>query len=154
MSLDSRTRAVELVDGPIELESFRPLLDDPDVGAQAWFLGVTRRRTAAVSGVRETFELSYEAHRPMAHRELRRLAAAAADRFDLHGVVIVHRLGDVPVGEASVAVGCSSPHRLAAFEALPWIMDRLKETVPIWKRERYADGTTEWVHPGVSGHTS
>jgi molybdopterin synthase catalytic subunit len=61
--------------------------------------------------------------------------------------LIVHRLGEVPVGQVSVVVGCSSAHRVATFQALPWIMDELKRDVPIWKRELYTDGTTEWVHP-------
>ncbi len=83
----------------------------------------------------------------MAIRELEKLAAQAIHKFSLTKLVIVHRLGEVPVGQASVVVGCSSPHRPATFAALPWIMDVLKRDVPIWKRELYTDGTTEWVHP-------
>jgi molybdopterin synthase catalytic subunit len=62
-------------------------------------------------------------------------------------VAIVHRVGDVPAGETSVAIAVSSPHRTAAFEAGQWLIDTLKQTAPIWKREQYADGTTEWQHP-------
>jgi molybdopterin synthase catalytic subunit len=94
-----------------------------------------------------TSYLSYEAHVPMAERELRRLAEEAVERFHLMRIVIVHRLGEVPIGDASVVVGCSSAHRRETFDALQWIMDTLKQRVPIWKQERYADGTTEWVHP-------
>jgi molybdopterin synthase catalytic subunit len=65
--------------------------------------------------------------------------------------LIVHRLGRVPVAEASVAVAISTPHRADAFAAGQWLIDSLKRDVPIWKREQWADGTTEWVHPGVSG---
>ncbi len=83
----------------------------------------------------------------MAIRELEKLAAAAIEKFSLYHLVIVHRLGDVPVGEASIVVGCSSGHRPETFQALAWIMDTLKREIPIWKRESYADGTTEWVHP-------
>ena len=138
---------VELVDSVIDLASLESEIGDPDVGAHGWFLGVTRRTTDAAGKVSVTETLSYEAHESMATKELESLARQAIDRFALQHVVIVHRLGDVPIGEASVAVGCSSAHRIAAFEALPWIMDRLKQDVPIWKRETYTDGSTEWVHP-------
>jgi molybdopterin synthase catalytic subunit len=134
---------VELVDQPIDLESLRELIADPDVGAHGWFLGVTRRTTDD----RVTDRLSYEAHRPMAIRELETLADSAIARFSLCRLVLVHRLGEVPVGEASVVVGCSSGHRPQVFEALAWVMDTLKREIPIWKRETYTDGTTEWVHP-------
>lgn len=134
---------IELVHTPIELESLQHQLDDPDVGAHAWFLGVTRRLTED----RITTSLAYEAHEPMAIGQLQQLAQQAIERFGLRHLVIVHRLGDVPVGEASVAIGCSSPHRIDCLSALPWIMDLLKREIPIWKRESFADGTTEWVHP-------
>jgi molybdopterin synthase catalytic subunit len=66
------------------------------------------------------------------------------------GCAIVHRLGRVEVGEASVAVAVSAAHRQPAFEAGQWLIDSLKESAPIWKRELWADGTSEWVHPGVA----
>ena len=134
---------IELVDTRIDVESLRAKITDPDIGAIGWFEGVTRRTT----GASVTERLSYEAHRPMAIAELEKLAARAVAKFALRRCVIVHRLGEVPVSEASVVVGCSSPHRPATFEALPWILDVLKKDVPIWKRELYVDGTTEWVHP-------
>jgi molybdopterin synthase catalytic subunit len=63
--------------------------------------------------------------------------------------VIVHRLGHLELGEASVAIAVSTPHRRDSFEAGQWLIDRLKEVVPIWKKENWADGTSEWVHPGI-----
>lgn len=138
----------QIVNRPIDQASLWAEVDHPDAGAHGWFVGVTRRTT----GERVTTHLSYEAHVPMAERELRALAEAAAERFDLLAVVIVHRLGEVPVGEASVVVGCCSGHRLATFDAVRWIMEVLKQQIPIWKRESYADGTTEWVHPISSSH--
>ena len=136
-------RWVELTDSPIDIAALMHRLDHPDVGAHGWFVGVTRRTTDD----RVTQKLSYEAHRPMAEKELEKLAAVAIERFSLTKLVIVHRLGEVPVEQASVAVGCSSAHRVATFDALRWIMDTLKKEIPIWKRESYQDGTTEWVHP-------
>ena len=134
---------VLLVDEPIDIDTLRDKIADPDVGAHGWFEGVTRRTTED----RVTERLSYEAHRPMAEAELRKLAEAAIEKFSLTRIVIVHRLGEVPVGEASVVVGCSSSHRPPTFQAMAWVMDVLKRDVPIWKRESYVDGTTEWVHP-------
>jgi molybdopterin synthase catalytic subunit len=139
---------VRLVETPLQIETFAHVLEDLETGAQGWFAGVTRRKTTTESGaVRITKTLHYEAHAPMARRHLERLAEEAAAKHTLSHVVIVHRLGEVPLGEASVLVGCSSPHRANVFTALPWIMDRLKADVPIWKRETYQDESTEWLHP-------
>ncbi|MCO8124303.1 molybdenum cofactor biosynthesis protein MoaE [Stieleria sp. TO1_6] len=139
---------IELVDSPIHLADWESSLHDVDTGAHAWFAGVTRRTTADGSGgVQITQTLHYEAHRPMAIDQLQQLAQQARRQHSLTGVVIVHRLGEVSLGQASVLVGCSSPHRIDVFAALPWIMDRLKADVPIWKRETFADDSTQWVHP-------
>tara|TARA_R110002073_G_scaffold331637_5_gene516635 strand:- start:9642 stop:10115 length:474 start_codon:yes stop_codon:yes gene_type:complete len=134
---------VNLTEDPIDYGLLLSIIADPDVGAHAWFYGVTRR----ITGDRVTSLLSYEAHQPMALAELNRLATEAIERFHLCKIVIVHRLGEVPVGEASVVLGCSSAHRKQAFAALPWLMDQIKTDVPIWKRETFTDGTTLWVHP-------
>lgn len=143
---------IQIVHSPIDLKELQNKVDYPDAGAHGWFCGVTRRTTADASGERVTETLSYEAHEPMAIRELEKLADQAINRFSLHRVVIVHRLGEVPLGESSVVVGCSSSHRGATFQALAWIMDTLKQQIPIWKRETFVDGSTEWVHPiGDSG---
>ena len=139
---------VQLVESPIELSQWEKSLQDVDSGAHVWFAGVTRRKTKASDGqIRITATLHYEAHPTMAVKELQQLADQAKDKFGLLKVVIVHRLGEVPLGQASVLVGCCSAHRKDAFLALPWIMDRLKEDVPIWKRETYEDQQTEWIHP-------
>jgi molybdopterin synthase catalytic subunit len=133
----------EITPLPIAIESLRACIADADVGAHAWFEGVTRRTTNG----RETIELSYEAFEPMASAEMRKLGLAIAKEFGLTALVIVHRLGIVPVGEASLIVGCSSAHRLAVFESLRKVVDQLKHQVPIWKKEHFADGSSEWVHP-------
>jgi molybdopterin synthase catalytic subunit len=86
----------------------------------------------------------------MAQQELARLEAEARRRWKLIGCAIVHRLGHLDIGEASVAVAVSAAHRQEAFAAGQWLIDTLKEVVPIWKRENWADGTSQWVHPGLS----
>ena len=83
----------------------------------------------------------------MAELAIGKIIREAADRWPLHKVCLVHRLGRVMAGEASILVGVQSPHRAEAFEACRFAIDRLKELVPIWKKENWADGTTEWVHP-------
>jgi len=134
---------IEITHSPITIESYRDHIVNADVGAHAWFEGVTRRKT----NERETIELSYEAFEPMASAEMRRLGEAIIAEFGLTALVIVHRIGIVPVGEASLIVGCSSAHRLPVFQSIKKAVDQLKSDVPIWKKEHFADGTSEWVHP-------
>lgn len=145
---------VKLVNDRIEISAYQDLIADPDTGAQGWFLGVTRRTTKIESQNKDmgaetkvTESLFYEAHEEMAIKVLSDLAEEAKTNFSLSKVVIIHRLGKVPIGEASVIIGCSSAHRVACFDALPWIMNHLKADVPIWKQETYVDGQTEWQHP-------
>ena len=93
---------------------------------------------------KETVQLAYEAHESMARKEMQRLAEEAGERYDLLRVAMIHRIGIVPVSEASVIIGVASAHRAPAFEASRWLIDELKVSVPIWKQEHYADGSTEW----------
>ncbi|MDA8743766.1 molybdenum cofactor biosynthesis protein MoaE [Rubripirellula amarantea] len=139
---------VGITSEPIDAGSLAAYLDDPDVGAHGWFHGVTRRTTGNLI----TSLLSYEAHQAMAINQLESLARDAVKKFGLSRVVIVHRIGEVPVGESSVVMGCSSPHRVNVFAALPWMMDLLKKDVPIWKQETFEDGTRSWVHPDPTDH--
>lgn len=132
----------QLTDGPIDVEGLRQQVASDLAGAVVLFVGTTRSKTAEVV----TTRLEYDAHRPLATACLRRLQDEAIGRFSLQGCGIVHRLGVVDVGEASVAVAVASPHRADAFAATAWVMDRLKASVPIWKREHAADGSRHWVH--------
>jgi molybdopterin synthase catalytic subunit len=109
------------------------------------FLGTTRQFTRD----RQTASLDYECFPEMAAHKLRELEAEARRRWPLLGCAIVHRIGHVAIGEASVAVAVSTAHRQAAFEAGQWLIDTLKQVVPIWKKENWANGDTEWVHPGL-----
>jgi molybdopterin synthase catalytic subunit len=116
-----------------------------DAGAVVLFLGTTRRETDG----RTTASLDYEAYPEMARVKLSELEAEARRRWSLIGCSIVHRLGHLEIGEASVAIAISSAHRDAAFAAGQWLIDTLKQVVPIWKRENWADGESQWVHPGI-----
>lgn len=132
---------IELTHEPIAVDRAVAYLVDERCGGQAVFLGTTRRWTDG----RETETLDYEAYEPMALSEMRRLVESAAAKWSVHRAVLIHRLGRVGAGEASVLVGVATPHRADAFAACRYLIDTLKARVPIWKKERYADGTTEWV---------
>jgi molybdopterin synthase catalytic subunit len=112
-------------------------------GAVVTFLGTVRDLTDG----RETVALDYEAYGGMAEKKLAEIEQDTRRRWPVGEMVMVHRLGRLEVGEVSVAVALSCPHRAQAFEACRHAIDRLKELVPIWKKENWADGQTEWVHP-------
>jgi molybdopterin synthase catalytic subunit len=109
------------------------------------FLGTVRDLT----GDRETVALDYEAYPEMAECKMAEIEADTRQRWPVGDIVLEHRLGHLEVGDISVAVAVSCPHRAQAFEACRYAIDRLKELVPIWKKENWSDGTTEWVHPGA-----
>ena len=113
----------------------------PDCGAIAVFLGTTRDHHEG----RKVVSLTYEAYEPMALAALEAIERETLTRFEVACCRIVHRLGEVPLTEASVVVTVAAAHRGAAFEACRWAMDELKRTVPIWKKESYAGGGEGWV---------
>lgn len=115
-------------------------LASAEVGAISVFLGTTRRWT----GQSETTTLFYEAYESMAESELQRLAMDIAGAFGLHAIIIIHRLGEVPLGEASVLFGVSASHRKEAFAAVEEGMRRLKADIPIWKQDEDAQGSRQW----------
>lgn len=119
----------------------------PGSGGTAVFVGTVRRSSAARPG-QEVVALDYDAHPELAGRELERIAGEAAARFSLERVVAVHRTGRCALGEPTVVVVCNAPHRAEALEACRWLIDTLKQTVPIWKKELYDDGSA-WV--GAAG---
>ena len=120
----------------------------PSCGATAAFIGTVRSSSAVVAQTgKEVVALDYDAHAELAGQELARLAGQAAARWGLERVVAVHRTGRCALGEPTVVVVCAAPHRAAALEACRWLIDALKQTVPIWKKELYADGSA-WVGQG------
>ena len=113
-----------------------------NVGAVSLFVGTTRRHT---EGKGETVRLEYDCYEDMAVAEMKRLGNQVLRRWTVERVYLVHRIGSVPVGEASIIIAVSAAHRQAAMDACRFLIDTLKETVPIWKKEVYDDGRTEWV---------
>ncbi len=136
---------IELTQDTIDVSAVLRTASSPRAGAVVLFLGTVREETDG----RRTTSLTYECYAEMAKRALADLEAEAVQRWSLSGCAIVHRLGELAVGEISVAIAASAAHREAAFEAARWLIDRIKQVVPIWKQEHWADGASEWVHPAV-----
>jgi molybdopterin synthase catalytic subunit len=135
---------VQLTHDPIDYHALTEQVRRPGCGGVVLFLGTVRDLTAG----RETVALDYEAYPGMAEQKLAEIEAELRQRWPIGAAALVHRLGRLDVGDVSVAVAVSCPHRAEAFEACRYAIDRLKEVVPIWKKENWADGATEWVHPG------
>ena len=137
---------VTITTRPIDVAAILNSVQSPLAGAVVLFLGTTRE----VTGDRRTESLDYESYGDMAEKKLAELEAEARRRWPLVGCAIVHRVGRVAVSDASVAIAVSSPHRDEAFAAGKWLIDALKQVVPIWKKENWADGGSQWVHPGLT----
>jgi MoaE-MoaD fusion protein len=130
----------EITDKPLNVGAIARRVVLPRCGATVTLDGYAREWTKG----RRTFHLVYEAYEPMAVKELQRLGREAHDRFDIAYIGIVHRIGKLEIGETSVVISVGAPHRHAAFEACEWAIKELKRTVPIWKKEVFADGEV-WV---------
>jgi molybdopterin synthase catalytic subunit len=136
---------IEITDSAIDHASVTDRVRSGRAGAVCTFLGTVRELT----GDRKTLALSYEAYPEMAAKKLAELEEEARRRWPIIDLALVHRVGKLEIGEVSVVVAVSCPHRHQAFEACRWLIDTLKEVVPIWKQEKWADGREEWVHPGL-----
>ena len=136
---------IRLTRDEIDYTQLTESVRSPSAGAVVLFLGTVREMTDG----RETVALDYDAYHEMALAKLAEVEADARDKWPLVATAIVHRLGHLEVGEISVAIAVSSAHRNEAFEAGRHLIERLKQCVPIWKKENWGDGSTEWVHPGV-----
>jgi molybdopterin synthase catalytic subunit len=131
----------ELVRATIDVAALITEASRPDCGAVSLFIGNSRDHNEG----RKVTRLEYEAYEPMALPALERLEREACARFAIASCRIVHRLGEVPIAEASVAVVVAAAHRQPAFDACQWAMNELKRSVPIWKKEFFAAGGEEWV---------
>ncbi len=134
-------RWVELSREPIDITEAYQFLQTPAAGGLVLFIGTTRQWTAG----QETLSLTYESYEPMALKEMHRLIDVVVNRWPIRRVCLLHRLGKVPLAEASVLVGVATPHRPEAFKASRFLIDRLKVQVPIWKQEHLADGQKIWI---------
>jgi len=141
---------IHLTHGPIDTDGLLQTVRSPAAGAVVLFLGTARE----TSGGRKTTALEYECYPEMAQEKLAQLERDARARWPLVECAVVHRLGHLPVGEIAVAIAVSAAHRAPAFQAGQWLIDRIKQVVPLWKKENWADGTSEWIHPGLDAPTT
>lgn len=133
-------RLVDLRDEPLSVDEVHQAVADPQAGGIALFVGAVRNRDNG-QGVDA---LAYSAH-PTVLQQMRSVADAVAERFDVTGLAVVHRVGDLEIGDLAVVAGASAVHRAQAFEACHALIDDLKSTVPIWKHQSFENGTEEWV---------
>jgi molybdopterin synthase catalytic subunit len=136
----SVVRLIAVRESELSVDEVRAAVADPAAGGIALFAGAVRDsdHDRGVSG------LSYSAH-PSAADELRRVAAVIAGKYPVIGIAAVHRVGDLAIGDLAVVLAVSCPHRAEAFDACRDLIDILKASVPIWKHQRFDDGTAEWV---------
>ena len=134
-----------LSEAAIDVEAFRSALASAHAGGVVLFEGVVRDHNAgrAVQG------LAYQAYPELAQREGDAIVAEARARFGIEALACIHRTGTLAIGDVAVVVGASAAHRAAAFDAVRYVIDEVKRRVPIWKKERYADGDSEWLHPSA-----
>lgn len=145
MSLANEDRWIELTDRVIDSNALLSFVTTPRAGAVILFLGTVREMTSG----KRTVALDYQAYPEMALAKMNELADEAASKWPLTKLAMIHRTGHLELAEASVAIAVSTPHRADSFEAGRYLIDELKVRVPVWKKENWDDGTTEWVHPGV-----
>ncbi len=129
-------RCVSIIRNPINTQQALTAIKRPEDGAAVVFEGVVRNQTRD----RKTLYLDYEAYEEMALQQMESLAAKALGQFQIRDVALIHRLGRLEIGEISVLIVVASAHRAAAFDACRWLIDTLKRTVPIWKKEYFEDG--------------
>ncbi|MGE3313968.1 MAG: molybdenum cofactor biosynthesis protein MoaE [Planctomycetaceae bacterium] len=141
---------IELTREEIDYAALTERVRSTQSGAVILFLGTVREMTDG----RRTIALVYDAYPEMAQTKLAELEAETRERWPVENIAIVHRLGRLELGDISVAIAVSSPHRRQAFEAGQFLIDELKVRVPVWKKENWDDGSTEWVHPGVGEQNS
>ncbi len=135
---------IKLDNLPLRVEQVCDLVSAPENGAITTFTGTVRSST----GGRSVSGLDFEAYAPMAISEMKKIADYAREKWNLSAVAIHHRTGKLNIGEIAVIIAVAAPHRASTFEACQYCIDRLKETVPIWKKEYFSDGEV-WVsaHP-------
>jgi molybdopterin synthase catalytic subunit len=137
------TSHVAIVTEPIDTSAVLRDVESPAHGASILFVGTVRETNDG----RQVSGMEYTAYTAMAEREMRSIVDEAANKFPGSFTLIVHRVGELAIGDASVAIATSHPHRSEAYAANRYAIEQLKTRVPIWKREHYIDGTREWVDP-------
>jgi molybdopterin synthase catalytic subunit len=140
---------VALVDHLIDVAKLIAEVSDHSCGASAVFLGCVRD----VNDGRAVTGIEYSAYRSMAEREMGSIVTEARESFGVDRLIVEHRLGMLELGDVSVAIVVAHPHRSPALDACRYVIEQLKQRVPIWKNEHYSDGSREWVDAGTGNRT-
>jgi len=130
-----------VTDAPVNIAELSKLVTNPQSGAVVTFCGDVRNH----DGGKEVASLLYEIH-PSAPEQIKLIAESIIDRFDIEKVAVAHRYGNIAIGETAFAVAVSAAHRQAAFDACSAIVDEVKAKLPIWKHQKFTDGTDQWVN--------
>lgn len=142
-----RQNWLDILATPLPTAAAVDFVSDPAAGGVAVFLGTTRAETSPTG--HPLLALHYEAYGEMVSRQLVGLAAAAREKWPILKLVVLHRTGRVDVGQPSVVIALSTPHRAESFDACRFLIDTLKSEVSVWKQEIWADGPATWVDPAV-----
>lgn len=135
---------IDVTRQPIDIEALNRNAEHPECGAVLCFSGTVRNHHLG----RPVVRLAYEAYEAMARSEMGRVVEQALEQWpDVRKIQVVHRFGEMEVGHSSIYITVSSPHRPEGFAALRFVIDRIKRDVPIWKKEFYQDGESDWLHP-------
>ncbi|CAG5133639.1 unnamed protein product [Candidula unifasciata] len=133
---------VDILYEKLSVEDISDMVSSPSCGAVSMFIGTTRDNFDG----KQVLKLDYEAYIPMAKRKMLEVCASIRQQWDVHNIAIIHRIGVVPVKEASIVIAISSEHRKESLEAVHFAIDTMKAIVPIWKKEIYADEASAWKH--------
>lgn len=131
---------VKVTDQPLNITDITASVTSPTSGAVSLFIGTTRNNFEGKTVTR----LEYEAYTPMAEHEMKKICRLIREKWSVEHIAIIHRIGEVPIKEASVIIAISSPHRQESLEAVQYAIDTLKATVPIWKKEFYHNEVPKW----------
>jgi len=133
---------IKITTEPLSVQALNDLVKRASDGAVVTFDGIVRDNFDG----RSVRALEYEAYAEMAEKKMAEIGTEVQRKFEVGEIAIVHRLGHLEIGESSIVIAVAAPHRHAAFEACAYAMDRVKEDVPVWKKEFFADGDAHWVN--------
>jgi molybdopterin synthase catalytic subunit len=134
---------IKIVSEEISKESVLGAMASPDCGALVFFEGIVRRESEG----KQVTHLFYEAYAPMAEKEIEKICQSALSRWPVARISVIHRIGRLEIGDTAVLIAVASGHRSEAFDACRFVIDEIKKTVPIWKKEHFSDGEV-WVEEG------
>lgn len=131
---------IEITEKILDVNKISQMVTDPSCGAVSIFVGITRDNFDC----KKVLRLEYEAYKPMAKKKMKEICDSIRKQWEIHSIAMIHRINVVPISEASIVIAISSPHRKESLQAVEYAIDTLKATVPIWKKEIYADESSSW----------